>query len=158
MHGAIMKTTHNVFELCAIFSVRSTRLYFISFSSTSLTWNIFPTLVPPTSSKLQRQGFTQTLEVVYRVLCFMGNEAKHGELSIPLEKRCSCYGHWRKQYEKIKPERDSRSSEAASPTYGRTLDKTRISERLFVTGVQYFHLLFGRLKGDDCFEAEKKLL
>jgi hypothetical protein len=42
--------------------------------------------VPPTLSKLQRQGFTQTLEVVYRVLCFMGNEAKHGELSIPLEK------------------------------------------------------------------------
>jgi hypothetical protein len=42
--------------------------------------------VPSTSSKLQRQGFTQALEVVYRVLCFMGNEAKHGELSIPLEK------------------------------------------------------------------------
>ena len=61
-------------------------LYFISLGSTSLTWNISPTPVPPTLSKLQRQGFTQTLEVVYRILCFMGNEAKHGELSIPLEK------------------------------------------------------------------------
>jgi len=42
--------------------------------------------MPPTLSKLQQQGFTQTVEVAYRAVCFMGNEAKHGELSIPLEK------------------------------------------------------------------------
>ena len=95
-----------------------------------------------------------------RVPCcmFYGKRSKTRWIIYSSGKRCSCYGHWRKQYEKIKEEQDSRSSEAASPTYGRTLDKTRVSERLFVTVVQYFHLLFGRLKGDDCFETEKKLL
>jgi hypothetical protein len=88
----------------------------------------------------------------------MGNEAKHGELSIPLEKRCSCYGHRIKQHEKIKQERDSKSNESTIATYGRSLDKMRISGRLFVTGVQYFLLVYGRLKGDDCFETEKKLI
>ena len=72
--------------------------------------------MPPTPSKLQRQGFTQTLEVVYRVLCFMGNEAKHGELSIPLEKGAVFTGIGESNMKKIKQERDSRSSEAASPT------------------------------------------
>jgi len=46
----------------------------------------------------------------------MGNEAKHGELSIPLEKGAVFTGIGESNMKKIKQERDSRSSEAASPT------------------------------------------
>jgi hypothetical protein len=47
----------------------------------------------------------------------MGNEAKHGELSIPLEKKVAVVtGIGRSSMKKIKEERDSRSSEAASST------------------------------------------
>ena len=63
------------------------RVILVFLSSTSLTWNVFPTLAPPTLSKFKRQGFTQTRKFAYSVVCFMGNEAKYGELSIPLEKK-----------------------------------------------------------------------
>ena len=90
-----------------------------------------------------------------RTVLYVLWETKQNTVNYPFlwKKRCSCYGHWRKLYKKIKKERDSKV--ARRPVQLTAVHSTKhVSLKdCFVGGVQYFHLLFGRLKGEDCFET-----